>query len=111
MVFAGIVAGGTGSRMKTDIPKQFLEILGKPVIAYTAGCFVGKVDNVCIACHKDYIDDTKESLLKTPDIQVDIIEGGQDRYLWRRSGKSFLLNRYGGSFARGRDQRGYNPYG
>jgi 2-C-methyl-D-erythritol 4-phosphate cytidylyltransferase len=30
-----IVAAGTGSRFKSDIPKQFVEILGKPVIIHT----------------------------------------------------------------------------
>ena len=32
MIFAVILAGGTGSRMgSTDMPKQFLEIKGKPI--------------------------------------------------------------------------------
>ncbi len=30
-----IVAGGTGSRMKSEIPKQFLEISGKPIVMHT----------------------------------------------------------------------------
>ncbi len=30
-----IVAGGTGSRMQSETPKQFLELLGKPVIIWT----------------------------------------------------------------------------
>ncbi len=30
-----IVAGGMGSRMKTDLPKQFIEIAGKPVLMHT----------------------------------------------------------------------------
>ena len=35
-----IVAGGTGSRMKTETPKQFLELAGKPVIIYTIEKFL-----------------------------------------------------------------------
>ena len=35
MIAAMILAGGTGSRVGLDRPKQFVEILGKPVIAYT----------------------------------------------------------------------------
>jgi len=34
-----IVAGGSGSRMKSDRPKQFLELLGKPVLMYTLEAF------------------------------------------------------------------------
>jgi 2-C-methyl-D-erythritol 4-phosphate cytidylyltransferase len=33
--FALIVAGGSGSRMKTDIPKQFLDLAGKPLLMRT----------------------------------------------------------------------------
>ena len=36
MIAALIFAGGTGVRMHTTgIPKQFLKIYGKPIIAYT----------------------------------------------------------------------------
>jgi len=33
--YAILVAGGSGSRMKSDIPKQFLEIAQRPVLFYT----------------------------------------------------------------------------
>lgn len=79
MVFAGIVAGGTGSRMNSDLPKQFIEILGKPIIVYTALCFKGKVDRICIACHKDYIDYTRKIFSEISEIKVEVIEGGKDR--------------------------------
>jgi 2-C-methyl-D-erythritol 4-phosphate cytidylyltransferase len=35
-----IVAGGSGSRMLSEIPKQFLEIHGKPVILWTIEKFI-----------------------------------------------------------------------
>ena len=34
-----IVAGGSGSRMQTNIPKQFLEICGKPILIHTIKAF------------------------------------------------------------------------
>lgn len=37
--FALIVAGGSGTRMNNDIPKQFLEIAGLPVIMHTINTF------------------------------------------------------------------------
>ena len=33
--FVVIVAGGSGSRMGTNIPKQFLELDGKPILMHT----------------------------------------------------------------------------
>ncbi len=37
--FAVIVAGGSGTRMQTEIPKQFLLLNGKPVIMHTISAF------------------------------------------------------------------------
>ncbi len=37
--FVIIVAGGSGSRMGTQIPKQFLELCGKPVLMHTIQVF------------------------------------------------------------------------
>lgn len=34
-LYALIVAGGTGTRMGKDIPKQFLELAGKPILMHT----------------------------------------------------------------------------
>jgi len=33
--YAIIVAGGKGSRMQSDLPKQFIEVQGKPLLMYT----------------------------------------------------------------------------
>ncbi|MBV5313441.1 MAG: 2-C-methyl-D-erythritol 4-phosphate cytidylyltransferase [Prolixibacteraceae bacterium] len=37
--FVVIVAGGSGNRMGTEIPKQFLELCGKPVLMHTLQVF------------------------------------------------------------------------
>jgi 2-C-methyl-D-erythritol 4-phosphate cytidylyltransferase len=37
--FAIIVAGGSGSRMGSEIPKQFLDLCGKPVLMHTLQVF------------------------------------------------------------------------
>lgn len=34
MVYAIILAGGTGTRLGEDVPKQYLEIFNKPIISY-----------------------------------------------------------------------------
>jgi len=38
--FVLITAGGSGKRMKTELPKQFLEIAGKPVLMHTFEAFL-----------------------------------------------------------------------
>ncbi|ADB37225.1 2-C-methyl-D-erythritol 4-phosphate cytidylyltransferase [Spirosoma linguale] len=38
--FAIIVAGGSGSRMKSDVPKQFLLLNGKPILQHTIEQFL-----------------------------------------------------------------------
>ena len=48
-----IIAGGVGSRMGADLPKQFIEVKGKPVLAYTCESFqnhplIDAIEVVCI---------------------------------------------------------------
>ena len=50
---AVIIAGGSGSRMGQDIPKQFINVYDKPVLIYTLEGFqrhpqVDKIEVVCI---------------------------------------------------------------
>jgi 2-C-methyl-D-erythritol 4-phosphate cytidylyltransferase len=40
MHYAIIVAGGSGTRMQSILPKQFLELNGKPVLMYTLEAFL-----------------------------------------------------------------------
>lgn len=58
MNVAVILAGGVGNRLGANIPKQFIEVLGKPVLAYTIEAFENHpdVDAVFVVCVKQYID-------------------------------------------------------
>lgn len=54
MNIAIIIAGGSGNRMKQDIPKQFLTVNEKPVIIYTLEAFqkhpaIDEIEVVCIS--------------------------------------------------------------
>lgn len=78
-----IVAGGKGERMQTDIPKQFLELNGKPVLMHTLDIFRN-------------FDSKMELILVLPSSQIDywnilckkhafspphkIVEGGSTRF-------------------------------
>lgn len=52
MITAIIIAGGNGSRMKQDIPKQFLNVYDKPVIIYTLEGFQRhpQIDFIEVVC-------------------------------------------------------------
>lgn len=55
-----ILAGGVGSRLGADKPKQFIEVLGKPVLVYTIEAFqnhpeIDAIEIVCIESHIDYL--------------------------------------------------------
>lgn len=58
MNVAVILAGGVGNRVGAGIPKQFIEVLGKPILAYTIDPFEKHpdVDAVLVVCVKPYID-------------------------------------------------------
>lgn len=52
MNIALIIAGGTGSRMKQDIPKQFINVYDCPVIIYTLEAFQKhpNIDTIAVVC-------------------------------------------------------------
>lgn len=59
---AVILAGGVGARMGATQPKQFLEISGKPIIAYTIGNFqrnrnIDAILIVCVAGWEEYLEE------------------------------------------------------
>lgn len=77
-----IFAGGVGSRMGCDIPKQFLEIYGKPIIVHTLEKFQynDSIDYIYVGCMKKYIPLVRELAKKYNLTKVRpecIIQGGK----------------------------------
>lgn len=56
-----IFAGGVGMRMGSDIPKQFLELNGKPVLAHTLELFEKhpRIDRIVLVVAAKYFDDCR----------------------------------------------------
>lgn len=83
MIFAGIVAGGTGTRMGADKPKQFLDLCGKPIIIHTIEkfCSVDEIDKIYIGVHPDWVEYCIELLseFKLKSNRISVIPGGNDR--------------------------------
>jgi 2-C-methyl-D-erythritol 4-phosphate cytidylyltransferase len=46
--YAVIVAGGKGTRIKSSIPKQFIELCGKPILLHTIQAFIDYSDQITI---------------------------------------------------------------
>lgn len=84
MIFAVILAGGTGSRMgSTDMPKQFLEIKGKPILNHTIEKFLPnpKFEKIIVLSPKAWIGHTSQIIRKHTgkSDRIAVIEGGSTR--------------------------------
>jgi 2-C-methyl-D-erythritol 4-phosphate cytidylyltransferase len=82
MNFALVLAGGVGSRMGADMPKQFIEVNGKPIIIYSLEAFSkhSEIDGIFVVCIEDW---QKELLKMIKDFGVEKVLGvfsqGKDR--------------------------------
>ena len=78
-----IVAGGKGERMNADVPKQFLEIHGKPILMHTLEAFINfdaslQLILVLPAAQVDFW----QTLCEAHDFNIphQIVAGGQTRF-------------------------------
>lgn len=81
--YAVIVAGGSGQRMGTQIPKQFLLLKGKPLLQYTIQSFLLAYSdlNIILVLPKAHIEKGLE-IIKTMNAEerVQITCGGETRF-------------------------------
>lgn len=84
MVYGVVLAGGVGSRMGGDKPKQYLNIKGKPIIIYTIEKFFTCPDfeKVIVLCPAQWVEHTKDLIKKhiaPAQDKVVVCEGGDAR--------------------------------
>ena len=84
MVYGVILAGGIGSRMGGDKPKQYLNIKGKPIIVYTIEKFFStpEFEKIIVLCPKQWVGHTKnliEKHIAPAEGKTVVIEGGDTR--------------------------------
>lgn len=84
MNIAGILAGGTGSRMGASVPKQFLEVGGIPIIIRVINRFINNknIDLTIIAMNTEWMDYCHKLMTKW-DVDTDkvmLIKGGESRF-------------------------------
>ncbi len=83
MNIAVILAGGSGTRMGNDMPKQFMKVAGKQVIEHTIDVFehCDQIDEICIVSKADYVANVEELVVKNQYKKVKkILTGGKERY-------------------------------
>lgn len=79
-----VLAAGKGSRMQSAVPKQYLELCGKPVLYYSLAAFEESfIDEIILVAGKDDISYCKEQIVERYGFQkvTKIIAGGAERYL------------------------------
>lgn len=82
MVYAAVLAGGSGLRMGGDMPKQFLYVADRPIIVRSIDAFLqsGSVDKVFVAVSEDYVGFTKELIAEyIGETDVSVVVGGKNR--------------------------------
>lgn len=78
-----ITAGGIGKRMGGDLPKQFIQLSGKPILLRTLECFhtIDSSFELVITLPNDWHDYWRTMLQKhNCDIPHTIISGGEERF-------------------------------
>ena len=81
MNYVIIIAGGVGSRLGAKVPKQFVEVLRKPIIAYTMEHFQNhpEIDGIELVCVDGYQDRLKSIADKYGITKVmKIVKGGSE---------------------------------
>ena len=81
MNYVIIIAGGVGSRLGAPVPKQFVEVLGKPVIAYTMEHFqnhpdIDAIELVCVEGYQEHLKDIADKYGITKVIKI--VKGGSE---------------------------------
>ncbi|WP_273327960.1 2-C-methyl-D-erythritol 4-phosphate cytidylyltransferase [Vallitalea guaymasensis] len=78
-----IPAAGKGKRMKNDKSKQYIELDGKPILAYTIDAFekCNKIQNIILVVGKDEVDYCRKEIVEKYNYQkiIAILEGGKER--------------------------------
>lgn len=88
-----IVAGGSGSRMGSEIPKQFIELCGLPILMHTISIFRKTFQDIeiVLVLPEEQIKTWKDLCLKYNfHVNIEICSGGETRFHSVKNGLSVL---------------------
>lgn len=100
MIYAEILAAGTGKRMgNTELPKQFLKLGSKPILIHTVEQFLlnKEIDKILIPTSAEwisYVEDLIKKYIGKTD-RIIVIEGGATRDETVMSGCFYIKNNFG----------------
>ncbi|WP_211999702.1 2-C-methyl-D-erythritol 4-phosphate cytidylyltransferase [Chitinophaga sp. HK235] len=78
-----IVAGGSGTRMQSTVPKQFLDLAGRPVLYYTITAFAQAYPDmeIVLVLPENHISQANHLLQSFEDMPaITIVKGGETRF-------------------------------
>ena len=88
-----LMAAGTGERMNSDIPKQFIEINGLPIIVHTYKVFQAiKGLKIYIVLPNKGFDKWNKYISEYIDKDTEIIKGGSQRNISVRNGVNAIIS-------------------
>ena len=79
-----VLAAGSGRRMQSDTPKQFMELCGHPLVYYSLYAFEkSPVDDIILVTGKDDVSYCRKEIVEACDFRKvrAVIPGGKERYL------------------------------
>ena len=82
-VIAIILAAGKGSRMNSELPKQYIPLYGKPMLFYSLQAFsLSEVDEIILVTGKEEIEYCKTRIVEEYGFSkvTKIVAGGEERY-------------------------------
>jgi 2-C-methyl-D-erythritol 4-phosphate cytidylyltransferase len=91
--YAVIVAGGSGIRMGTTVPKQFLNLHGKPVLLYTLNTFLKAYEDleIILVVADDYLKTANDIMKSTiGPTRIKLASGGPNRFHSVRNGLRYV---------------------
>lgn len=92
-LYAVIVAGGTGKRMGAEIPKQYLELAGKPVLMRTLERFKAfneSIEIITVLPENQLMFWASLQKKYSFNIQHTLVKGGKTRFFSVRNGLKFV---------------------
>lgn len=90
-ITAIVLAAGKGSRMQSDIPKQYMSIAGRPVLYYSLKAFEeSSVDDIILVTCEDDVSYCENEIINRYNISKvkGVVAGGTERYWSVRNGLS-----------------------
>jgi 2-C-methyl-D-erythritol 4-phosphate cytidylyltransferase len=92
-LYAVIVAGGTGKRMHAEIPKQYLELAGKPVLMHTLEkfkAFDASIEIITVLPENQLRFWGELQKKYSFDVPHTLVKGGKSRFFSVRNGLKFV---------------------